>query len=89
MAQIFKIRRRSNARHIRFGAAAIGATAVGAFAIGALSIGALAIGAVAIGRIAAKRLVIASSKFDKVEINELTVGRLNIKSESNFTSKSI
>jgi hypothetical protein len=84
MAQILKIRRRSSGRYIRFAAAALGASAVGAFAIGALSIGALAI-----RNIAAKRLVIASSKFDKVEIGELTVDRLNIRSESNFTSKRI
>ncbi|HSE41346.1 MAG TPA: hypothetical protein VLH08_11335 [Acidobacteriota bacterium] len=71
-------------RYINFAAAALGASAIGAFAIGALSIGALAI-----RNIAAKRLVIASSKFDKVEIRELTVGRLNIESEPNFSTKRI
>jgi hypothetical protein len=49
------------------------AVAVGALALGALAVGALAIGALAVGR-----LDIRQARLRKVEIDDLTVGRLRV-----------
>lgn len=54
--------------------AAIGKVALGAFAIGAVACGAAAIGALAVGRLAVRR-----ARFGKLEVDELTVGRLRLK----------
>ena len=60
---------------IATGGAAALLTTVGALAIGAFAIGAVAFGAVAIGRLA-----VGSAKFRRLEIDELVVGRLRVKS---------
>ena len=55
-------------------AAGIGALAIGAFAVGAFAIGALAIGRLAIGRFAVRKGLLAL-----LEIEDLSVGRLEVK----------
>jgi hypothetical protein len=77
--RIEAMRKGSSLRHaerdvaIRSGAA--GMASVGALAVGALAVGALAIGALAIGRLAVGR-----ARFKSLEVDELTVGKLKIKS---------
>ncbi len=58
---------------IKSPAAQIGAVAVGAAALGAFAIGALAIGRLAIGGLAVRK-----AKFGSVEIDDLTVRRLQV-----------
>jgi hypothetical protein len=54
------------------------ATAILAAGGGALALGALAIGIYAIGRLVIGRLVIGRARFHRLEVDELTVGRLQI-----------
>jgi hypothetical protein len=49
-----------------------------ALALGAAAVGAVAIGALAIGRLAVGRLVIKKARFGALEVDELTVRKLNI-----------
>ena len=49
-----------------------------ALAVGAVAVGAIAIGALAIGRLAVGRLVINKARFRALEVDELTVRRLQI-----------
>jgi hypothetical protein len=56
------------------------ASALPAAAVAALALGAVAIGFYAIGRLAIGQLVIGRARFRRVEIDDLTVGRLHIRS---------
>jgi catechol 2,3-dioxygenase-like lactoylglutathione lyase family enzyme len=54
--------------------AALGALAAGAVAVGAVALGALAIGSLALGR-----LVVGRSRFRRLTIDDLEVGRLRVR----------
>lgn len=64
--------------HLLPTARSLRAIRAGAIAAGALSIGAIAVGALALGFVAVKRLAVARSHFGSIEIDELTVRRLNV-----------
>ena len=54
------------------------AVAVGAVAFGAFAIGALAIGRLAVGRLTVGRVTIKKARFNALEVDELTVGKLRV-----------
>ena len=53
-----------------------------ALAVGAAAFGAVAIGALAIGQIMVGRLAIKKARFGSLEVDELTVRRLNVMSSN-------
>jgi hypothetical protein len=61
------------------------ATAIVVLAVGAVAFGALAVGALAIGRLAVGRLVIRKARFKVLEVDELTVRRLQIVERSDLS----
>jgi hypothetical protein len=62
--------------------AAVGRLAIGATALGALAIGALAIGALSIGALSPGKLVLCRARVRKLTIDELEVGRYNVREPS-------
>jgi hypothetical protein len=57
---------------------AISATRLVALALGAAGFGAVAIGALAIGSLAVGRLTIKKARFNKLEVDDLTVRRFRV-----------
>jgi hypothetical protein len=62
-------------------AEAIPATSMIALAIGAAAFGAIAIGALAIGRLALGRVTVKKARFQALEVDELTVGKLRVREQ--------
>lgn len=64
-------------------ALATGALAVGTLAVGSLAVAALAVGALAIGALAIGRLEMRQGRIRKLQIDDLTVGRLRVVETAN------
>src|SRR5262249_22243445 len=60
-------------------AEAVPATSMIALAIGAAAFGAVAVGALAIGRLALGRVTVKKARFQALEVDELTVGKLRVR----------
>lgn len=72
---------RGNARGgVAAGGVAAGGVAAGSGVMLALAVGALAFGAMAIGALAIGRMSVGSARFRRLEIDELVVGRVRMKS---------